>query len=325
VSSRVVSWTTGCGGLRAATRTRPRPPRAVTRHDAPTPGDRSSRHSRPRGVVDARRLRQRPDRLPHVRRWTEGGDRVDPDCDRSTDRLSSRVGDRHRLARLYRGWTPMRGSAPRSASVRRSPRSSDRRRCHGRAAPWGFGHEARVDGRRVAPASVRPDSRSAIILTPGGSCERPGPRASPDSCSRSVHGRAAAPATAHAARDRRELIAQFAAIRTSGVIGGLYLAPFAGIVFRFIAVIRPDRRAGPYATVFFDSGLLFVAILFATVAVACPCRRPLPGAGRPIGQEIEVPALVHAAVRVRDAGGRGVHSRRRPSASRAACSRAGSR
>jgi hypothetical protein len=70
-----------------------------------------------------------------------------------------------------------------------------------------------------------------------------------------------------------ELIAQFAAgDDLPGVIGGLYLAPFAGIMFLwFIAVIRDqigEREDRFFATVFFGSGLLFVAILFAAVAVA---------------------------------------------------------
>lgn len=58
----------------------------------------------------------------------------------------------------------------------------------------------------------------------------------------------------------------------AGVVGGLYLAPFAGIMFLwFIAVIRDqigEREDRFFATVFFGSGLLFVAILFAAVAVA---------------------------------------------------------
>jgi hypothetical protein len=56
------------------------------------------------------------------------------------------------------------------------------------------------------------------------------------------------------------------------VIGGLYLAPFAGIMFLwFVAVIRDqigEREDRFFATVFFGSGLLFVALLFAAAAVA---------------------------------------------------------
>jgi hypothetical protein len=58
---------------------------------------------------------------------------------------------------------------------------------------------------------------------------------------------------------------------TSMVIGGLYLAPFAGIMFLwFIAVIRDqigEREDRFFATVFFGSGVLFVALLFVTAAV----------------------------------------------------------
>jgi hypothetical protein len=55
------------------------------------------------------------------------------------------------------------------------------------------------------------------------------------------------------------------------VIGGLYLAPFAGIMFLwFVAVIRDqigEREDRFFATVFFGSGLLFVALLFTAAAV----------------------------------------------------------
>ena len=53
---------------------------------------------------------------------------------------------------------------------------------------------------------------------------------------------------------------------------GLYFAPFAGIAFLwFIAVIRHhvgDREDQFFATVFLGSGLLFVAMLFASAAAA---------------------------------------------------------
>ena len=56
------------------------------------------------------------------------------------------------------------------------------------------------------------------------------------------------------------------------VIGGLYLAPFAGIMFLwFIAVIRDqigEREDRFFATVFFGSGVLFVALLFVGVMFA---------------------------------------------------------
>ena len=56
------------------------------------------------------------------------------------------------------------------------------------------------------------------------------------------------------------------------LIGGLYLAPFAGIMFLwFVAVVRDqigEREDRFFATVFFGSGLIFVALLFAAAAVA---------------------------------------------------------
>ena len=59
---------------------------------------------------------------------------------------------------------------------------------------------------------------------------------------------------------------------TAVVVGGLYLAPFAGIMFLwFVAVIRDqigEREDRFFATVFFGAGLLFVAMLFAAAAVA---------------------------------------------------------
>ena len=56
------------------------------------------------------------------------------------------------------------------------------------------------------------------------------------------------------------------------VIGGLYLAPFSGIMFLwFVAVVRDqigEREDRFFATVFFGSGLLFVALLFVAAATA---------------------------------------------------------
>ncbi len=56
------------------------------------------------------------------------------------------------------------------------------------------------------------------------------------------------------------------------VIGGLYLVPFAGIAFLwFIAVVRDqigEREDRFFATVFFGSGVLFVALMFASSAAA---------------------------------------------------------
>jgi hypothetical protein len=58
----------------------------------------------------------------------------------------------------------------------------------------------------------------------------------------------------------------------SFVIGGLYLAPFSGVAFLwFIAVIRDQigqREDRFFATVFFGSGVLFVALLFSAAAAA---------------------------------------------------------
>jgi hypothetical protein len=61
---------------------------------------------------------------------------------------------------------------------------------------------------------------------------------------------------------------------TSGstlALAGLYLVPFAGIAFLwFIGVVRDrigTREDKFFATVFFGSGLLFVAMLFAAAAV----------------------------------------------------------
>jgi hypothetical protein len=68
-------------------------------------------------------------------------------------------------------------------------------------------------------------------------------------------------------RSQPELTGQNPAI----VIGGLYLAPFAGIMFLwFVAVIRDqigEREDRFFATVFFGSGLLFVGLLFTAAAV----------------------------------------------------------
>jgi hypothetical protein len=73
--------------------------------------------------------------------------------------------------------------------------------------------------------------------------------------------------------DGEELLRQIATGENPAVvIGGLYLAPFAGIMFLwFVAVIRDqigEREDRFFATVFFGSGLLFVALLFTAAAVA---------------------------------------------------------
>jgi hypothetical protein len=58
----------------------------------------------------------------------------------------------------------------------------------------------------------------------------------------------------------------------TAVIGGLYLVPFSGVMFLwFIAVVRDqlgDREDRFFATVFFGSGVIFVAVLFTAMAVA---------------------------------------------------------
>jgi hypothetical protein len=69
------------------------------------------------------------------------------------------------------------------------------------------------------------------------------------------------------------LDAAFAEGRDLGLfIGTTYLVPFAGIMFLwFVAVIRDqlgDREDRFFGTVFFGSGLLFVALVFAATAVA---------------------------------------------------------
>ena len=80
---------------------------------------------------------------------------------------------------------------------------------------------------------------------------------------------------------------------------GLYLVPFAGIAFLwFIGVVRDrigEREDKFFATVFFGSGLLFVAMLFAAAAVigglvagsrfglATPTDVPTVGFARSVG------------------------------------------
>jgi len=78
------------------------------------------------------------------------------------------------------------------------------------------------------------------------------------------------------------------------VIGGLYLAPFSGIMFLwFIAVVRDqigEREDRFFATVFFGSGLLFVALLFLAAATA---SAPVVGV-RYLGQAPPTAGLVGA-------------------------------
>ena len=73
--------------------------------------------------------------------------------------------------------------------------------------------------------------------------------------------------------DDAELVRLFArGDDMSAVIGGLYLAPFAGVMFLwFVAVIRDqigEREDRFFATVFFGSGILFVGLLFVASAIA---------------------------------------------------------
>lgn len=94
--------------------------------------------------------------------------------------------------------------------------------------------------------------------------------------------------------DDQGLVDIFAASRDlSVVVGGLYLAPFAGIMFLwFIAVIRDqigEREDRFFATVFFGSGIIFVAILFVAAAAA---TQPIVGyrylgQGPPTAAEME--------------------------------------
>jgi hypothetical protein len=74
--------------------------------------------------------------------------------------------------------------------------------------------------------------------------------------------------------DDAELVRLFATGQDfSVIVGGLYLAPFAGIMFLwFIAVIRDqigEREDRFFATVFFGSGLLFVALTLVAATAAC--------------------------------------------------------
>ena len=92
-----------------------------------------------------------------------------------------------------------------------------------------------------------------------------------------------------------QLAGQFATGQDlGGFVGGMYLGPFAGIMLLwFIAVIRDqigEREDRFFATVFFGSGLLFVAILFVTMAVASwpAVGVRLLGQAPPSAREIEV-------------------------------------
>jgi len=77
-----------------------------------------------------------------------------------------------------------------------------------------------------------------------------------------------------AAGSSTQEIARFYLERDAGRVGpvGLYLVPFAGIAFLwFIAAVRSHLGRHEdqfFATVFFGSGLLFVAMLFAAAAAS---------------------------------------------------------
>jgi len=78
-------------------------------------------------------------------------------------------------------------------------------------------------------------------------------------------------------------------------VGTLYVAPFAGIMFLwFIAVVRDlvgEREDRFFATVFFGSGLLFVALLFVASAVVGSVAMSY----RYLGQELPIVGEVAAS------------------------------
>ena len=81
----------------------------------------------------------------------------------------------------------------------------------------------------------------------------------------------------------------------AALIAGLYLMPFAGIMFLwFIAVIRDqigEREDRFFATVFLGSGLIFVSVLFVATAIA---TAPIVGV-RYLGQQTPSGREVDAA------------------------------
>jgi hypothetical protein len=82
------------------------------------------------------------------------------------------------------------------------------------------------------------------------------------------------------------------------MIAGLYVMPFAGIMFLwFIAVVRDqvgDREDRFFATGFLGSGLIWVGVLFAAIAIATSPSVAVRylGQGPPTGGEIELLAAV---------------------------------
>ena len=97
-------------------------------------------------------------------------------------------------------------------------------------------------------------------------------------------------------------------------IGGMYLAPFAGIMFVwFMAVVRDqigEREDQFFATVFLGSGLIFVAMYFAAIAVASApvvgVRYLGLGAADKRGGRALPAGLLQPDVRVRNARRRGL-------------------
>jgi hypothetical protein len=82
------------------------------------------------------------------------------------------------------------------------------------------------------------------------------------------------------------------------VIAGLYMMPIAGIMFLwFIAVIRDqigDREDRFFATAFLGSGLIWLGVVFAAIAIATSPSVAVRylGQGPPTGGEIELLASV---------------------------------
>jgi hypothetical protein len=101
------------------------------------------------------------------------------------------------------------------------------------------------------------------------------------------------------ALDTRTVLRNLNGSGSTRALVGLYMVPFAGIAFLwFIGVVRDrigDREDKFFATVFFGSGLLFVAMLFAAAAVlgglvagsrfgtATPTDIPTVGFARSVG------------------------------------------
>jgi hypothetical protein len=89
-----------------------------------------------------------------------------------------------------------------------------------------------------------------------------------------------------AEKSEAELALWFASGASAIVIAGLYCIPFAGIAFLwFIAVVRDRIGANEdrfFATVFFGSGILFVACVFGAAALVGSLVLGAPGVSRPV-------------------------------------------